>query len=186
MYRLLLKADLYVSQEVIEKVKKGELGTDNNISRDKNTGNPYASWDFMNHVRDTKKKGEEVTSTDGKKCIADDNTCPNHYIKQAVIESFKHKFNIPIYGKDYFKDYEACHVWDKPKDFRYYASIPNLVLLPSALAQLTDDNEKVKKMLRYRVYELFQFNPDEVKLDKPSFYDKIKWRNIWENKDLNM
>lgn len=166
--------------------------------------NEYGSWDYMAHARRVGKKKKNQLCTDAhndeitnrlknKKnkynycdindmIIADDNTCANIYIKTAILVSYKNKFDgNPLFTlgtKDYFADYEACHVWDLPGDRRYYASIGNLVLVPRALAQLTDHSDAVKQLLRYEVFIRFGFKPDEEKVpEKPTFYEKIHWRD---------
>ncbi len=161
---------LFPSKEIVEDVIHGKLGTQKNISLG---GNPYASWDHMEHVRVTgTKKGTSIT-TYGFQCKADDNTSANHYIKQAILRSL----NLKSCSFDCFHDYEACHVWDKPDDPRYYASIANLILLPRAFGQLTDHCNAVKELLRYEVFKRFGFKPDSERVpSKPDFYDKIVWR----------
>ena len=80
-----------------------------------------------------------------------------------------------------FKDYEVCHVWDLPGDRQYYASIANLVLVPRALAQLTDHNDAVKNLLRRRAYEYFDhFIPEGEALPDDKYYKVSKnlWREI--------
>ena len=161
---------LFPSKEIVEGVIHGKLGTKNNVSKG---GNPYASWDYMEHVRVTGTKKGTPFTIGSFQCKADDNTSANHYIKQAILASF----NLKSCGFKCFHDYEACHVWDKPNDPRYYASIANLILLPRAFGQLTDHCNAVKELLRYEVYKRFGFLPDNERIpSKPVFYDKIVWR----------
>ena len=111
--------------------------------------------------------------------IADDNTIANQAIKKAIIESYRRKgIESVIDDISLFKDYEACHVWDRPTDRRYYASIANLILLPRALAQLTDHCDEVKELLRYEVFRRFGFKPDEEAQapKQPAKYARYKWR----------
>lgn len=162
---------LFASQDVVDKVKDGKLGTQEN----KNSGgNVYASWDCCTRVRDTSvKKGTLLPNG----CIADDNTYANRAIKEAVRESLGFPMTKMSTARS-FHNYEACHVWDKPNEPEYYTSIMNLVLVPRAFGQLTDHNAAVKNMLRYEVYTRFGFLPkNEPKPVKPKFYDKIKWRS---------
>ena len=117
----------------------------------------------------------------------DNNTYANKYIKNAILESYKACDNETKRVKNLFlascitkmfKDYEVCHIWDFPDDRRYYASVANLVLVPRALAQLTDHNNAVKDLLRYRAYCLFEFWPSQDKPKKPDYYDDCVWREI--------
>ena len=179
---------LFASSEVVEAVKNGELGTGDNH------GNRYASWDYMLHIRAVGKKTgykkgdtiEDVTYYPKLKVdypdisdhvVADDNSYANRYIKTAVLESLTRKFG--NWGLDYsnFANYEACHIWDFPSDRRYYASIANLVLIPRALAGLSDHNQQVKDMLRQAAKERFGFEPDGLIAPTVKFYGQIKWRD---------
>lgn len=161
--QLIASNAIFASSNVVAAVRNGQLGT----AQNKNVGNQYASWDNMTHVRC--KNGGTVPQG----CVADDNTCANHYIKQAVIKSY----NLPIASFDAFSGYETCHVWDNPYDPRYYASIANLVLVPRAFGQLTDHSDAVKALLRYEVYKRFGFVPSgEAVPTQPKYYNKITWR----------
>lgn len=189
---LIARNALFADASVVSDVMIGNLGTRASKAASKAyRDNNFASWDYMLHYRDTTiSKGTKVVENDPNFLkyypnaspfkIADDNSYANQYIKNAVLESFARK-----YGKDHlnissFKDYEACHVWDMPGDRRYYASIMNLVLVPRALAQLTDHNAAVKNLLRYEVSHRFGFNPTSTVLSPPSnysYYTKL-WRKI--------
>ena len=169
---LVARNALFASRDVVEDVKAGILGTDGNKE---SKGNDYASWDHMLHARRTKiKKGVN----DGD-IVADDNTIANQAIKLAIIESYKrHHFECILDDISLLKDYEACHVWDLPGDERYYASIANMILLPRALAKLTDHNDAVKELLKYEVFIRFGFKPDEEGVPaEPKDYNKYIWRD---------
>jgi hypothetical protein len=57
----------------------------------------------------------------------------------------------------------VCHVWPETcYDVRYHTSLANLVLLPAALAGLSDHHEGVAQCLRYRSYELFGWHPADI------------------------
>lgn len=187
--KLVAKNALFPSEDVVADVIKGNLGTDDNVI---NKGNRFASWDYMTRARNNNvKKGQSYKDTDiaslkqefplvNDEIIADDNTYANRYLKTAVAESFRRKYNSSFFKTSLwslFSGYEVCHVWDKPNDRRYYASIANLVLVPRALGQLTDHNDAVKKMLRYEVWKRFCFKPDfESEPQKPDNYDELIWR----------
>lgn len=186
---------LFASKDIVNAVKDGILGADYNIEKKKseqNYNNPFASWDYMSSYRknrtpvqypsDFSKKYPGTLQND--EIIADDNTYANRYIKTAILRSIEREYGIKIGGNGYrmFHDYEACHVWDLPGDRRYYASIANLVLLPRALAQLTDHNDAVKNLLRYEVQERFKFIPDgHTRLDSPKNYSTYNWRKLYKN-----
>ena len=201
--QLIAENALFVDPEVVKDVRLGKLGTDYNKACAKKAGtsldktkynNPFASWDYMEHFRDNKLKKNKIKYKFDPKYLfykrmypgikpmmaVDDNTYANQYIKKAIIESFERKYNTHFSGVSYtwFKNYEACHVWDFPDDRRYYASIANLVLVPRALAQLTDHNNAVKELLRYEVNRRFSFYPQGVTPpNKPKYYPKV-WRQL--------
>lgn len=95
----------------------------------------------------------------------DDNTYANRTIKSALGDP-----------KD-FVGFEACHIWPKTcYDERYHTAIANLVLLPRALAGLSDHNAEVEKALQYRAYEIYGWWPEEKPQPKrPTFYPE-NWR----------
>lgn len=188
---LIVKNVLFASKEVFKAVKEGTLGTDENIGK----GNKFASWDYMKSARKTHTKKGEKVKTDivigsSDEFVADDNSNANKYIKMAILESYRRKYpNNPIFLNatiDSLKNgYEACHIWDLPGDRRYYTSIGNLVLVPRALAQLTDHNEAVKNLLRYEAKKRFGFQPEMKKkkrVSKPQNYDSYIWRDGSTNK----
>ena len=189
---------IFASASIVKKVQAGVLGSQGNKKND------YASWDYMTRARIIYDNGKKVTK--GTPCldqviyplicgkypdvskyvIADDNTFANQAIKKAVIASFNERYGAGIGTSMFssFKDYEACHIWDKPGDRRYYASVANLVLIPRALAGLTDHNDIVKSLLRYEAYQRFSFIPDgekpptlDTKLQR--IYSSITWHRCF-------
>ena len=97
----------------------------------------------------------------------DDNTAANRAIKGAI---GTHRLEI--------RGYEACHIWPGTcYNERYHTVIANLVLLPRALAGLTDHLPHVQKMLQYRAYELYGWHPAENDVPiRPEIYVSC-WRN---------
>ena len=94
----------------------------------------------------------------------DDNTYANRGIKK-------------ILGNYDFKNYEVCHIWpNTATDERYYSMIPNLVLLPRAIAGLTDHLESIQQILQYRAFSLYRWKPDEV--EEP--IEPLNYPNDWK------
>ena len=96
----------------------------------------------------------------------DDNSYPNAQMKASL----KRQRIKPI-------GYETCHIWERTcYDPRYHTCYANLVLLPRAIASLSDHNEEVKALLRWYAYERFDhFLPENKTLPpKPENYDEIK------------
>ena len=53
-----------------------------------------------------------------------------------------------------------------------------MILLPRALAKLTDHNDAVKELLKYEVFIRFGFKPDEEGVPaEPKDYNKYIWRD---------
>lgn len=113
----------------------------------------------------------------------DDNSIANVAIKKAL-----------GYAPNTFVGYEVCHIWfNSCYDVRYHTCIANLVLLPRAIASLSDYSDQVMKMLQYRAYELYEcwypkeyivkgaiINPTQPQ--KPDYYPK-NWKNVFEYSD---
>lgn len=102
------------------------------------------------HVR--RKKAKETLGWDkDKKTYLDSNNFPNSQMKAI----FKKRGII-------LKGYETCHIWEKScYDTRYHTCYANLVLLPRALASLSDHDKNIRDILKYRALELFGFWLDE-------------------------
>lgn len=75
------------------------------------------------------------------------------------------------------KGFETCHIWPRTcYDERYHTAPANLVLLPRALASLSDHDPEVLRVLQYRAFELYGWWPeDEPQPVKPDFYPS-DWR----------
>ena len=73
--------------------------------------------------------------------------------------------------------FEACHVWPRTcYDERYHTAPANIVLLPRALASLSDHDVEVQKALQFRAFELYNWWPQEMPRPvKPDFYP-LEWR----------
>jgi hypothetical protein len=102
----------------------------------------------------------------------DDNTYANNAIKRAV-----------GIDRNDIKEYETCHIWkDTCYDERYHTAIPNLVLIPSAIASLSDHSDEIINALKYRSYELYGWYPqEESKPQKPCNYP-----NNWQEPAKNI
>lgn len=98
------------------------------------------------NVSKGEKRGQVI---DGVKL--DDNTYANVAIKNAL----------GINRKMLLK-FECCHIWPKTcYDTRYHTAVANLVLLPRALAGLTDHNLAIQRAIQYRAFELYGWHPEE-------------------------
>lgn len=105
----------------------------------------------------------------------DDNTYANHAIKKAISNTTK------------FKNYLVCHIWPGTTyDARYHTLLPNLVLIPRILANLSDHCFSVINVLKYRSWELYGWHPQGESIpERPIYYPKF-WRSFIENESLNI
>jgi hypothetical protein len=96
----------------------------------------------------------------------DDNTYANGLIKRSL-----------GLNRSEVVGFECCHVWPNScYDTRYHTVIANLVLLPAALASLTDYHSEVQTALQYRAFELYGWHPNEKPTPvKPARYP-VNWR----------
>jgi hypothetical protein len=143
--------------DLVRLVAKAAIWADPNVVRARREIHPHAAL-FSDYRRG--KKGEKRGDVINGERI-DDNTKANLAIKIAVFGSTK-----PC------RHFHVCHVWPETcYDVRYHTSLPNLVLLPSALASLSDHHKDVASALRYRSFELFSWHPEEVpQPEKPLHY----------------
>jgi hypothetical protein len=99
-------------------------------------------------------------------CGLDDNSYANLVIKRALGMS-----------RSVAVGFACCHIWPNScYDARYHTAIANLVLVPAALAGLTDHIPTVQAALQYRAFELYQWHPDEEPAPvRPDDYPR-NWR----------
>jgi hypothetical protein len=68
--------------------------------------------------------------------------------------------------------FEACHIWPLTcYDVRYHTAPANIVLLPRAIAGLSDHDAEIQAALQYRAFELYGWWPEDLpQPTKPDFY----------------
>ena len=83
------------------------------------------------------------------------------------------------------KNYAVCHVWPGTcYDERYHTSIANLILVPSAIAGLTDHDPLTTQAIKYRAYELYGWHPEGVERPvRPHGYPSM-WPEPTSNADV--
>jgi hypothetical protein len=75
----------------------------------------------------------------------DDNTCANAALKRAL-----------GINRLQLEGFEVCHIWPRTcYDQRFHTAPANMVLLPRALAALSDHDLEIQAALQYRAYELY-------------------------------
>ena len=82
------------------------------------------------------------------------------------------------FGRGEIEGFEACHIWPLTcYDQRYHTAIANLVLLPRALASLSDHEVEIQAALQYRAFELYSWYPEGTPIpQKPAHYPST-WRS---------
>jgi hypothetical protein len=74
------------------------------------------------------------------------------------------------------KDVQFNHVYLNSQDADQYTSLANLCVTPAFLAKLTDTNERVLNLLRYRVYALYRWVPvAHEPPSEPAGYAGLQW-----------
>lgn len=191
---LIAASAVFASPQIVEDVVRGKAGCRENII---NEGNKYASWFYCKYQRKTQSQAKGGTFTypdpNGRGLILtgryDSNTNANLAIKNAVLKVPGSFLNISETSD--FREYTVCHIWDGQSstgtpstgtayDNRFYTSLTNLVLVPSALAGITDHNPVVSECLRIRSYELYSHIPGlqlpGLRPSAPRWYGNIIWR----------
>lgn len=109
----------------------------------------------VRRARGSERRGEVVDDV-----RFDDNTYANGAIKRALRHAGE------------FVGFATCHVWPNScYDQRYHTVLANLILVPQALASLTDHDPHVVNCLKYRSWELYEWKPEgEQAPEKPEGY----------------
>lgn len=140
-------------------------------------GHPHACW-FINpyYIRDQKNVGKPTTDCKGRPCVGDRNQKANLAIKKAIYISCP---DVAIANIGSFCNYEACHIVPNSTNCRYYyTSIPNLCLIPRAIAGLSDHFQNIIDILNYHAITLYRLPYTKPTLS-PSLmkiYSGLKWR----------
>jgi hypothetical protein len=77
--------------------------------------------------------------------------------------------------KKKFKDVQFNHIYSDPNSISKYTCLSNIILTPAFIAKLTDTDEKIKDLLKYRVFKIYGYNPDKITFVKPDNYDDLNW-----------
>lgn len=127
--------------------------------KDENQTGAY--YPHTRRYRRGEQRGDEVCGI-----YLDDNSFANTAIKQSL-----------GIDRSAVVGFEACHIWpDSCYDARYHTVIANLVLLPAALAGLSDHHEETRAILQYRSRELYGWWPEgDDEPSRPATYPTI-WR----------
>jgi hypothetical protein len=81
------------------------------------------------------------------------------------------------------REVQFNHLYPLSQNPDYYTSLANIFITPAFLAKLTDTNQEIMNLLRYRAWEIYEFFPEIAKNQKKPFnqptkprgYGKLKW-----------
>lgn len=75
-----------------------------------------------------------------------------------------------------FAEVQFNHIYQISYDPRYYTSLSNICVTPAFLSKLTDKNDRIKALLKYRSYDLYGVYPDGFPTPtKPNGYEHLVW-----------
>lgn len=115
--------------------------------------------------RPSSQRGEIFTDpSNGQSVMACDNQTPTLTFQIAT-------------GIRNCRDVQYNHIYQSSSDVEQYTALSNLCLTPSFLAKLTDQEETVIALLRYRVFDIYGYIPSGTSEPrKPPGYDALPWR----------
>lgn len=75
-----------------------------------------------------------------------------------------------------YSEIQFNHIYQNSSDPDLYTSLANICVTPAFLSKLTDKNEKVKNLLKYRIRELYNFRPEgHPEPSQPDNYSHLIW-----------
>lgn len=115
-------------------------------------------------IRNGSKRGEIVDWNDNNKVMCCDNEGPN----RALVWSN---------GDFKYSEVQFNHIYSDSQNVDVYTSIANICVTPAFIAKLTDTDNEVKGLLKYRTFDLYGFYQGD-KPAKPQFYEDLKWKEF--------
>jgi len=102
-----------------------------------------------------KQCGEKVPIAEGGEAMLDENCIPDGIFKFC----FKPSVSRSIKRNNAYT--QLNHIYQcAGRGPDYFANLANLCLTPNFIAKLTDEDETIQKMLQYRAFQLYCFNPE--------------------------
>lgn len=113
---------------------------------------------FIRRTSDEPKKGWP-----NGEYISDDNTYINQTFKKLCGG-----------GRRKYTNFITCHIYGGlSRNPRVFSAVANIVLLPKALAGLSDNCDEVINLLQHRAYELYRWYPKDEGFSIPKYDDKF-------------
>lgn len=164
---ILFEATLAMGVDLVELVARCSIWAHPRVVATLMQHDHHAAW--FPGVRRLMRDEKRGTFVNGVKL--DDNTAANRAMKFAV------------FGGAKATGFHVCHIWPETcYDHRYHTSIANMVMLPAAVAGLSDYDRAVAAALRYRAFQLYGWRPEEQPAPpRPAGYPPdAAWRSIPE------
>ena len=117
-----------------------------------------------NHTLESDPKTKDVIVV-----TLDSNKKPNYMMKSML----RLRYGLEA------EEYHTCHIWPGScYDIHCHTSYANLVLIPSAIASLSDFDEKIMKTLQFHAYKLFKWFPHSKNKPKRADDKSLPWLNL--------
>lgn len=123
-------------------------------------------------IRNMAGRGVVIDHSEWGRVMQDDNYSP------TVAYLWANGLSAPRGGtiKRRLGDVQFNHIWTVSQDVRAYTSLANLCMTPAFLAKLTDTDNEIRNLLRFRAYDLYSYVPENVATPtKPDEYDALQW-----------
>jgi hypothetical protein len=108
-------------------------------------------------------RGRDTSLPNGRRVMMDDNTAPT--------EAFLFTHGI---SRSAYRDVQFNHVWQNANEVASYTSLANICVTPSFLSKLTDTDEEIAGLLRFRAYHLYSYAP-AGEIPAPAAYASVTW-----------
>ena len=84
------------------------------------------------------------------------------------------------------KGWVIAHIWSVSDDITSYTHLANLAMVPECFASLTDKSGPLTTFLRWHSRSVYGWKPEtEAEPEKPTGYDKIRWKYLPPSDDPN-
>ena len=114
-------------------------------------------------IRNPRRVGQ-IDEHEGRRVLLDDNRSPTSAFLWAN----------GLTGRG--PDTQFNHIYAASLDADAYTALPNICMTPAFIAKLTDTSEEVRRLLKYRVYQLYGWTPaGHPPPDKPDEYEVLEW-----------
>jgi hypothetical protein len=140
------------------------LVAENTLFTHPETVKKTANKNLFRTIRDFPQRGKMIDWLDSKKVMCCDNEGPNRTFLWCN-------------GDFKYSEVQFNHVYSNSQNVEVYTSLANLCVTPAFIAKLTDTDDEVKKLLKYRAYDLFGFYQGQIPI-MPSGYGQLKWKDF--------